>query len=170
MTVRRILPLLLVFALGVGAATLTACGQRTNEAMIPAANAETLRNDLDAVLAAIDGEDCEASEKAIAQVEADLLELPPGTSKRLEQRLTEALARLKEQAAKECRAATTATTPTVTTTTAPTTTTTAPPPVTTTTAPPPTTTTPPPTTPPADTTGEPTGTVPTEDTGGVVTP
>ena len=161
------LPYLLAFVLGLGAAGLAACGAKTNPAMIPAASAEALKEDLDAVLVAIEDEDCDAAEDAIAQVETDLLELPSGTSDRLEKRLRDALGRLKEQSAEECeKEATTATTPpTVTTTTVPTITTTEPVPTTPPTTPPPTT--PPPTTPPPTTPAE---TVPTEDTGGLETP
>jgi septal ring-binding cell division protein DamX len=162
------LPYLLAFVLGLGAAGLTACG-KTNQAMIPATNADELKADLDAVLAAIDSHDCTKVGPPIAQVKSDLLELPEGTSKRLEQKLEEGVAKLEEQATKECvtETETTETTPTETTQTEtlPTTTTETTPPTT------PTETTPPtvPTTPTTPTTTTPVQTT-TDDTGGVSTP
>lgn len=169
MTVRaRPLPYALAVVLGLGAAGLTACGAKTNPAMIPAANAEQLKADLDDVLAAIGSSDCAAADRAIRQVRTDLLELPSGTSRRLQDRLEEGVARLAEQAARECEADTqTETTATTQTETLPTTTE---PPVITT-APPPTTPTETATTPPATTTTPPVATVTTpEDTGGTGAP
>lgn len=169
MTVRA-LPYLLAFVLGAGAAGLTACGAKTNEAMLPAQNADELLNHLDDVLVATEGEDCAETGRAIRQVELDLESLPSGTSQRLEDRLREGVARLKQQAADECQGTTetqttqtetthTETTPTITTTTT-TTTETVPtvPPTTTTTTTTPTTTTPP------------VATVPPEGTGGAGAP
>jgi hypothetical protein len=162
----RVLPYLLAFALGLGAAGLAACGSKTNEAMLPADNAEELKNHLDDVLAAISSEDCDEAERSIAQVEADLRSLPSGTSVRLQERLQQGVDTLKGQAADECVGETeTATTQTETTVTetVPTITTTPPP-----TTPTETTTTPPITT-PTETTPPPIETVP-EDTGGAVVP
>lgn len=168
MTVRsrpaQALPYLLAFVLGVGAAGLAACGS-TNKALIPAANADALKSDLDAVGAAIDAHDCTAADRALAQVKADLAELPRGTSVRLQRRLEEGVGKLEQQSAKECQVTTATTVTTLpTVTTAPPTTTTAPP-TTTTTAPPTTTTAP--TTVPTTPTTTPTS---TNDTGGVTTP
>jgi len=162
----RALPYLLAFGLGIGSAVgLAACGGKTNPAMIPAANADQLRGDLDDVLSAIDSHDCNDAGKAIDQVRSDLVELPPGTSKRLRERLDEGVGRLSKQADEECKPKTTSTettTPTITET-VPTTTT--PATVPTTTTPTETTTTPPvPTTP---TTTTPPATTP-DDTGGAV--
>lgn len=168
MTVRRLVPHLLAFVLGIGAAGLAACGAKENPAMIPAANAAELKADLDDVLAAVGARDCGAARDAIAQAEADLGALPSGTSVRLQEELRRGLATLSEQAAVECEPTATqpATTATTTTTveTVPTTTETVPH-VDTTTVPPPTDTTP--TVPPQTT-----PTMPQDPgtTGGVVVP
>ena len=158
------LPYLLAFLLGTGAAVLTARGDKQNPAMIPAANADQLKSDLDDVLSAVNSHDCGESARALRQVRSDLLELPSGTSKRLLLRLENGVGKLAEQSAKECQQATTdTTTQTTETVTVPTTTTTVPTtPTTTETTPATTPTTP--TTPPATT---PTT---TSDTGGAGAP
>ena len=163
----HLLPYLLAFVLGVGAAALTACGS-TNKAMIPAQNASNLKSHLDAVLNAIDAHDCGRSGQAIAQVRADLDSLPSGTSQRLSARLREAVAKLSEQSAQECIK----TTPTQTTTTETQTTTTETLDTTTTETTPTTTTPTTETTPttPTTTPTTPTTSTSTSDTGGVVTP
>ncbi|MDX6665305.1 MAG: hypothetical protein QOG68_1511, partial [Solirubrobacteraceae bacterium] len=143
MTVRsrptRALPYLLALLLGAGAAGLTACGQATNPAMVPASNADQLKADLDDVGAAISAQDCARSATALSQLQTDLSQLPRGTSKRLVSALRNAAATLATQSAKECQQKTsTQTTPTVTTVTTTTTDTTP----TTTTDTTPTTTTP----------------------------
>ncbi|MFL5846668.1 MAG: hypothetical protein ACJ762_18450 [Solirubrobacteraceae bacterium] len=166
----RPLPYLIAFALGLGAAGLTACGAKENPAMIPADNASELRSHLDDVLSAIDAHDCGDATRAVQQVRSDLESLPSGTSQRLEARLREATGELAGQAADECQAttATTTETQTVETTTIPTTTTdttitTTPTTETTTTVP-----TTPTTTPTTPTT--PTETTPGDDVGGLETP
>lgn len=172
MTVRsrpaQALPYLLAFVLGLGAAGLTACGSKENPAMIPAANAEQLKGDLDDVLSAIDSHDCTEADRAIRQVKSDLLELPSGTSKRLQERLAEGIAKLSEQSAEECQKTTSTetTTQTTQTETVPTTTTETTTTPTTPTVPPETT----PTVPPETTPTTPPETTPAPDTGGVTTP
>jgi hypothetical protein len=164
------LPYLLAFVLGLGAAGLAACGNKTNPAMIPAANASELKDHLDDVHAAIDNEDCGEAARAVAQVRADLESLPSGTSQRLQARLKEGVDALDKQAAEECQPTattdtatqTTATITTETTTTAVTTATETAPAETTTTDTTPTETV------PAETTT--TDTVPPEGTGGLETP
>jgi hypothetical protein len=166
------LPYLLAFVLGLGAAGLAACGNKTNPAMIPADNASELKDHLDDVLAAIESSDCGEASRAVAQVRGDLTSLPSGTSQRLEARLKEGVERLAEQAAEECQPTETTQTeaPTTTTITPETTTT----PVTTATETTPVETTSTETTPPVDTvpteTTAPTDTVPPEGTGGLETP
>jgi hypothetical protein len=163
------LPFLLAFVLGLGAAGLTACGDKENPAMIPADNASELNGHLDDVLNAIESENCGDATQAVAQVKADLESLPSGTSQRLLSRLQEGTTALEKQAAKECQGTETATTATptataetVTTETVTTPTATTPPTTPTETTPPTTPTeTTPPTTTPTDTTG---------DTGGVEVP
>lgn len=172
MTVRRppakTLPYLLAFVLGLTAAGLSACGAKTNPAMLPAENAAELKDHLDDVLAAIESEDCGDASRAVAQVRSDLESLPSGTSQRLQDRLREGADALAKQAAEECegtRTETTETAPETETTQTETlpTVTTAPP-----VEPPPVETTP--TEPaPAETTPTPapTETVPPESTGGL---
>jgi hypothetical protein len=165
MTVRRfrLLPYLLAFALGVGAAAgLAACGGSTSKALIPSADAGPLKDDFDNVASAVADGDCPGADKALAQAQADLDQLPARVSKRLRNRIQQGIARLRTQASQECQdnQTDTETVPTETVpteTVAPPTTTTPPP---TTTTPPPTTTTPPPTTP----------TTPPSDNGGVTVP
>jgi hypothetical protein len=161
----RVLPYLLAFALGLGAAGLAACGAATNTALLPASNADQLKSDLDNVASAVDSQDCTKVDSALAQGQRDLDSLPAGTSQRVQSKLQEGLDRLKRQATKECQpTATTNTVPTVTTT-VPTVTT---PTVTTTTTTTPTTTTPTTTT-PTTTTTTPTITTP-DNTGGATSP
>lgn len=162
---RRLLTLLLVFALGLGAAAgLSACGGSSSKSLLPAADADALKSDLDDVAGAVADQDCTQVGKALNQLDRDLTQLPAGTSARLKTRLREGYDRLRNQAAKECQADTTSTqTIPTTTTVVPTT-----PPVTTTTTPPttPTTTVPTttPTTPPTTTPTTP------PDNGGITTP
>ena len=105
MTVRarptRLLPFLLAFVLGAGAAALTACGS-TNPAMIPQQNADRLKSDLDEVAAAVDATDCSRADRALAQLAADYASLPARTSVRIKRRLKDGLDRLGSQANKEC--------------------------------------------------------------------
>jgi hypothetical protein len=170
MTVRisptRLIPFVLAFALGLGAAALTACGGSTSKALIPAADADQLKSDLSKVQDAIDSGTCDAVTQALNQAQTDVQQLPNHVSVRLRNRLTEGVDRLKAQAPRAC-AQNTATTDTASTATtvAPVTTATTPPTVPTATTP--TTTTPPTTTP---TTTTPTTTSTPSDTGGVTTP
>ena len=103
MTVRRVVPLLLAFTLGLGVPFLAACGERENPAMLPAETADELKNHLDDVLAAIASEDCADTRQAIAQVEADLGSLPSGTSVRLQEELRRGVDQLEKQADEECK-------------------------------------------------------------------
>ena len=162
---RRLLPFLLAFSLGIGAAAgLAACGGgKTSKALIPAANADQLKSDLDDVSAGVDNQDCSKADSALAQLERDLQELPAGTSKRLTRKLGEGYDRLRRQADKECQAATTTETIPTTTTIVPTTTETTPATTTTTTTTPTTTT-------PTTTTTPPTTSTVAPDNGGVTTP
>jgi hypothetical protein len=158
--VPRLLPFLLAFALGLGAAGLAACGGGSSKALIPAADAGPLKDDFDNVSSAVADGDCPGAEKALAQAQSDLDQLPARVSRRLRNRIQQGLARLRQQAAQECQDNQTQT-ETVTTETTPTETTpteTTPPP--TTTVPSTTPTTPPPTTP----------TTPPDNGGGITAP
>lgn len=162
---RRLLALLLAFALGIGAAAgLAACGSSgSSKALIPAANADQLKSDLDAVSAAVSNQDCSKADSALAQLQRDLQQLPARTSPRLTRKLTEGYDRLRRQAGRECRPRTTSTQ------TIPTTTTVVPTTTVTTTATTPTTTTPTTTTTTTTPTTTTTSTI-APDTGGVTTP
>lgn len=120
MTVRP-LAYLLVFALGIGAAGLSACGSGSSKALIPAADAGLLQDDFDAVAAAIADDDCPRASSAVDRAQARVDSLPRSTSQRLRQRLRDGLGTLRRQAAAECVApvetTTTETLPTDTTTT-----------------------------------------------------
>lgn len=159
MTVRRFLPFVLAFALGLGAALLTACGS-SSKALIPAGNADQLKNDIAKVSDAIDAGKCDRINAALDQAETDVESLPNHVSVRLVARLKEGIARLRTQAPRAC-ALNTVTTTTTETVTTQTTVTTVPPITTATTTTP---TTPPVTTP---TTTTPTTPTTTSDTGGV---
>jgi len=161
----------LAFVLGAGGAVLTACGSE-NKAMIPQLNANRLKSDLDEVVSAVDAQDCPRSDRALAQIAADLASLPAQTSVRLKHRMQEAVDKLKEQSAQECQETTeTQTTDTQTTETETTATQTIP---TTTVETTPTTTTPTTTdsipTTPTTTDSLPTTTDQTGGTGGTTTP
>jgi hypothetical protein len=164
---RRLLPFLLAFALGIGAAAgLAACGGGggSSKALIPASNADQLKSDLDDVSAAVDNQECSKADTALAQLQRDIQQLPAATSNRLSRKLTEGYDRLRRQADKECQPTTTSTQTVPTTTTiVPTNT------VTTTTTPTTTTTTTPTTTTPTTTTPTTTETI-APDNGGVTTP
>jgi hypothetical protein len=171
-TVRRALPLLLAFALGLGAAGLTACGSSggSSKALIGADDADGLKSDFDAVASAVADGNCPKASQALLRAGTDIDQLPARVSKRLQRRLADGLDTLREQARQECAANLTQTSTTETVTQPVTTATTE-----TATTPPPTTTTPPETTttPPVDTTATPpadTTTIDPEATGGAGTP
>jgi outer membrane murein-binding lipoprotein Lpp len=166
----RVLPLLLVFALGVGAAFLLSCGG-SNSKLIPVSDAGQINAQVDSVEAAVANGTASCSEAAAAAARARevVVNLPKSVDSRLRDRLLSAISRLKQRAETECRQQTGSVTTEIptTTTTAPDTTTQAPD---TTTQPPPDTTTQPPpdttTVPPADTTPTTPTTTP-DSTGGV---
>jgi hypothetical protein len=155
----RALPLLLVFALGLGAAFLVSCGGDRSK-LIPASDAQQIKDRVDAVEAAVANgtASCGQADDAAAQARQVVIDFPKSVDPRLRDRLLRGIARLRTQAGVECRQQTgtqTTEVPTVSTqvetTTAPAETTTQPPD--TTTQPPDTTTEPPATTqPPATTT------------------
>lgn len=165
----RVLPLLLVFALGMGAAFLLSCGG-SNSKLIPVSDADQIKAQVDSVEAAVaDGTaSCSEAAAAAARAREVVVNLPQSVDNRLRDRLLSAINRLKQRAETECRQQTGSVTTEIqtTTTTAPETTTQAPD---TTTQPPPDTTTQPPpdttTLPPADTT--PTTATTPDSTGGV---
>jgi hypothetical protein len=158
MSVLRPLPTLLALVLGVAAALLVACGQdRSN--LIPASEAEALKDRLAQVKSALDAGDCTQISELVQQAKDEAARLPPSVDRRLRQRINEGIRSLETKAPEQCAAAQTQTetiptvttqtdtTPTVTvtpteTTTTPADTTTTPADTTTTPAPTDTTTTP----------------------------
>ena len=122
----RAIPYLLAFVLGIGAAGLSACGQKSSDALIPANQAGPMSSDLDAVASAVASGRCSAASAAIDRAQADLANLPPSVSDRLRGRIADGLSALRRQAASECTAnqptTDTTQTQTVDTTTIPTTT------------------------------------------------
>jgi hypothetical protein len=166
--VRRALPHLAALLCGVAAALVVGCGDRSN--LIPAGDAQSLKDDLAQAQQAISAGDCAAATAAVARARVDALKLPNDVDRRLRARINDGIAALRPAAARDCVAAQTQSTPTTTETTptetTPTTTETTP--TTTQTTPTettPTETTTTPTTPPStDTTPAPAATAP--DTGG----
>jgi hypothetical protein len=164
----RVLPLLLVFALGMGAAFLLSCGG-SNSKLIPVSDADQIKAQVDSVEAAVANGTASCSEAAAAAARARdvVVNLPKSVDTTLRDRLLSGINRLKQRAQTECRQQTGSVTTEIptTTTTAPETTAQAPD---TTTQPPPDTTTEPPpdttTVPPAGTTTTPTT---PDSTGGV---
>jgi len=136
-----VLRLLLAALLGVGAAFLVACGERNT--LIPAGDAERIKQNLDAADEAVADEKCERAQRAVERAQEHAAELPRKVDSKLRQNLNAGLANLAARAQVQCRpkTTTTETTPTETATTPPTTET---PPTETT----PTETAPPETTPP----------------------
>ncbi|HSD77531.1 MAG TPA: hypothetical protein VLA98_09000 [Solirubrobacteraceae bacterium] len=169
MSTVRALPLLAALLLGVAAPLLAGCGAGPKRG-VPAADAQQLNSDLDAVASAVDAGDCTRAAAAVVKVRGDIVQLPDTVSQRLRTRLAQGADNLAQRAPAECaqnkQDKTPTTTPTTTTptTTTPTTTT---PTTTTPTTTTPTTTTPTTTTPPTTTAPNGTGgTAPGDGTGG----
>jgi cell division septation protein DedD len=165
---RRSLAVLLALILGIGAATLVACGQ--SNGLLSSGDARQIKGDVDGAGRAVDDGNCTKAANAVDNARQDVNALPRTTDGRIVRRLNRGLDALSRQAADACaQTATQETTPaesvpTDTTTTDTTTTDTTTDTTTTTTTTPPTDTT---TTPPTDTTPTPpTDTAPTTPTTG----
>jgi hypothetical protein len=153
MTMRRAVPYLVAALLGVGAASLAACGNSTTTGGIPQGDASVLKGQLEDVRQRVADGQCDGLSGQLRDVDQAIDGLPQSVDARLVSALRRGSDRLQSTAVSDCNAnrleKQAATTPTETNTTPPETTTTPPettttPPETTTT-PPPTTTTPPPT-------------------------
>ncbi len=151
MIVRRCLAYLLAAVLGAGTAALAACGDGTKNG-IPAADASSLKSDIDDVRQRVEDARCEALAGQLRQVITRVDRLDADVDAQLRERLREGYESLRSKALSECdenRTETeTQTTTTETQTTPETQTQTTPPetqttPPETTTTPPPTSTTPP---------------------------
>ncbi len=112
----RPLALLLAALLGVGAAGLVACGDRSE--LIPQPSAQRLAAALDEVQAAVASGDCEQTARALERARSALVNVPPSVDAELRARLGRGVANLERIAPRAC-ATTTAppTTPTDTDTT-----------------------------------------------------
>jgi cell division septation protein DedD len=114
----RALPLLAALLLGVSAAFLVACGAGAKRG-VPAADAQQLDDDLDALKAAVSNGECAKAEAAVVKVKGDILQLPATVSPKLRKRLTSGANNLSARAGVECaknaQTTTTETTPTDTT-------------------------------------------------------
>src|SRR5690349_20536897 len=92
----RLSALLLVFALGAGAAVaLASCGGSSNADLLPGTTADEIEANLDAVQQLAAEEDCIGAEDAVAQVAAEVEELD-GVDARLKRALEEGTAKLSE--------------------------------------------------------------------------
>ncbi|MFN8173972.1 MAG: hypothetical protein U0T02_02790 [Solirubrobacteraceae bacterium] len=151
---RALAILLAAGSLGLGAAFLAACGERSD--LISSRDASGLNGALDAVDGAVGAGDCRAASRASLQLRDQVASLPLTVNARLRRNLSEGASTVSELAAQDCQATTTTTTapptttettPTTTTETTPTTTQTTPTTTETTTTSTDSTTTPPPTSP-----------------------
>jgi hypothetical protein len=154
----RVMPLLLVFALGLGAAFLVSCGGDDSK-LIPASDAQRIKDSVDAVQAAVANgtASCAEADDAAGRARQVVIDFPKSVDPRLRDRLLRGIARLRTRAGVECREQTGTQTTEVPTVSTPVETVTQPPETTTqspdtTTAPPDTTTAPPGTTQPSATT------------------
>jgi hypothetical protein len=113
----RVLTLLCALLLGVGAALLTGCGDRSK--LLPQKDAAALRTQLQAVNGAVGAKNCQQTDAAISQARTRVKALPSSVDGRLVERLLSGLTTLRDRAAGECNPAqvTTTTVPTTTTTT-----------------------------------------------------
>jgi hypothetical protein len=147
----------LAFLLGVAVAVLVACGGGSNKKLLPEVSADRLKNDLADIRQALDQQDCDRADRALASFRSDLERVPPAVDRRLRARLRQGADKVATRIPADCEAE-----PTTSTETVPTTTTTVP--ATTETTPTTTTTTPTTETTPTTTTTTPTDTT-TTDTG-----
>ncbi len=114
----RALPLLCALLLGVGTAILAGCGgDRGN--LLPQADAQAIKVQLQAVQQAAATRQCDEKTKALSRARAQVKALPPSVDDAIVERLLRGLDRLRTRADEECAAAPEVTTTTVPTTTAP---------------------------------------------------
>ena len=122
---RALAILLAAGSLGLGAAFLAACGERSD--LISSRDASGLNGALDAVDGAVGAGDCRAASRASSQLRDQVASLPLTVNARLRRNLSEGASTVSELAAQDCQATTTTTTaPPTTTETTPTTTETTP--------------------------------------------
>jgi predicted secreted protein len=121
---RRILPFLLALLLGAGTAVAAGCGDRSN--LIPANDAQSLKDQLAQIRQDVDAGNCDGITTKVQRALNDAERLDGQVDRRLRSRLNDGLRALRTSAATDCAAAQTdtQTTETQTTETLPETTTT----------------------------------------------
>lgn len=104
----RFLPHFCALLLGVGAALLTGCGDRSK--LIPASDAGDIKASLTQIRQAVDSGDCGVAKKYVAQAQTAVQNLPTSVDPRLKSRLLTGIAQLSSRSGKECAAQASATT------------------------------------------------------------
>ena len=114
---RLLLLLLAAAALGLSSALLAACGDRNQ--LIPQANAEAIKSDLDDASADLEAEECRRAQAAVRQAQRRVGELPDQVDEGLRANLENGLVHVRDRIQADCGRRTTPTT-TATTPTQPT--------------------------------------------------
>jgi hypothetical protein len=96
----RALPHLCALALGVGAAFLAGCGDRSN--LIPAGDAGDIKAKVAQVQQAVDAGNCGSAAKAVGEARSAVRNLPDAVDSRLRSRLLDGIDRLDTRSGKEC--------------------------------------------------------------------
>jgi hypothetical protein len=116
--VRRALPHLSALVCGVAAALVVGCAGQSN--LVPANDAQTLKDQLAQVQQAVKAGNCAAAASALAQAKQTAQALPASVDRRLRQRINRGIKALEDTAPNDCRAAAPATVTTTQTDTTPT--------------------------------------------------
>lgn len=99
----RLTGLILVFALGAGAAFgLVSCGDEENPELLPGDTAKQILDNLEQVEESVGTGDCEGAEQAVNEIVGDIEDLDRPVSKELRQELKQGAILLGEQIAEEC--------------------------------------------------------------------
>lgn len=101
--VLRLAGLILVFALGAGAAFgLVSCGDDNNPELLPGNTADDILSNLDTVTEAVDSGDCDGAEQAVSEIIGDIEDLDRPVSKALRRQLKQGATLLADQIEAEC--------------------------------------------------------------------
>ena len=107
----RLTGLILVFALGAGAAFgLVSCGDDSNPELLPGNTADDILSNLDTVTEAVDSGDCDGAEQAVSEIIGDIEDLDRPVSKALRRQLKQGANLLADQVETECTPEATSTT------------------------------------------------------------
>lgn len=98
----RFLPSFCALLLGVAAALLVGCGDRSK--LIPTGSANDIRAALTQIQQAVDAGDCGVADKYIAQARSAVQDLPASVDSRVKTRLAGGIERLSARSRKECAA------------------------------------------------------------------